>query len=224
MKKHIIFTFCTLVLMIFCSLVFVSETNIVFAGEGPRLMTRNLALMPFFIGKQPSEEYSMLDLEPEQYVMNDEVEPDADAVLTRLVQHALDKRFGNGTVDQEEVALAYADIMDQGEYLTPRDQVLALAEELGVEYVLVGNVWRYKTRTGSALASVDPSSVAFKLHLIYIPANRRIWAGVYNKTQQTLSENLFEASDFIKQRGQWVKVEDLAEIGVNDLVKRIPLL
>lgn len=223
MNKHMMITVCAFALTMTFSMPVFNEAPASYAGDGSRLMAHNLALMPLFVGRQPSERFSVLDLKPEQLGLQDEVESGAEVTLTRLVQHALDKRFGNGTVAQEEVAGAYAAITDEDPYLTPRQQVEALAERLGVEYVVAGNVWRYKDRSGTALASVEPSSVAFRLHLIYVPAKRRIWVGDYDKTQKALSENIFQASDFIKQKGQWLKAEDLAEIGVNDLVGHIPL-
>lgn len=223
MKKHIfsLSQFCWLCLSVTLSW-FIAAPEIHSAQES-KIMTNNLALMPFFIGKKPSETQSVLDLKPEQLRALEEVLPGADKTLTQLVQYALDKRFGNGILTQEEVQKTCSMILAEEPDLTPRKLVLKLGQQLGVDYVVAGNVWCYTARSGNALASDKPASVAFKLHLIHIPSQKRIWAEVYDKTQQPLSQNLFKAPDFIKQKGQWLTAEDLAEIGVNDLVKRMPL-
>lgn len=222
MKKHLMIACLAYSLMATASLTFITAVSDAYGGDGAKISTHNLALMPFFIGKKTSEDQSVLDLKPEQLGTKEDVQPGADEIMTRLVQHALDMRFGNGTVSHEEMMRAYGMISD-APYLTPRQLVGRLAEQLGVEYIVAGNIWRFSERSGNSLASENPASVAFKLHLIHVPSHRRIWVEVYDKTQQALSENLFQASDFIKQKGQWVTAEELAKIGVRDLVERMPL-
>jgi hypothetical protein len=192
-------------------------------AEGHRKpMVHSVAVMPFFKGKKPSPDVSILDIRPSVLGTNEDVMLGAEAVLTGTVQQALEKRLGDAMVSQEEVRRAYELILTEHPDLTPRAQVLALAEALGVTYIMAGNVWRFTERQGSALAVGRPASMGFKLHLIHIPDKTRIWAEACDKTQQSLSENLFKASDFIKQRGLWVTVSELARIAVDDMVKNMP--
>lgn len=192
------------------------------AGDHLAPMAHSVALMPFFKGKKVSESVSVLDLKPEFLDTNEEVMDGAEGVLTGLVQQALEKRLGNALLSREKVEKAYDMILAEDPDKTPRGLVATLAERLGVEYVLAGNVWRFTDREGNALAVGKPASMAFKLHLIHIPTKTRIWAEACDKTQQSLSENVFKAADFIKQRGRWVTVDELARIAVDDLVKDMP--
>ncbi|GAB6095754.1 hypothetical protein JCM14469_20070 [Desulfatiferula olefinivorans] len=192
------------------------------AGDHPTLMVHSVAVMPFFKGKKPSPSMSVLDIKASMLGTDEEVMPGAEAVLTQTVQQALEKRLGDAMVSREEVARAYDRIIAEHPDLTPRDQVLALAEALGVTYIMAGNVWRFAERQGNALAVGRPATMGFKLHLIHIPERSRIWADACDKTQQSLSENLFKASDFIKQKGRWVTVGELARIAVDDMVKGLP--
>lgn len=223
MKKQLLIACLVCFLAIPSVLTFIISASDTHGEDRAEIATHSLALMPFFAGKKPSPTESVLDLKPEQLGVVEEVMPGADKTMTQLVQHALDKRFGNGTLPQEEVMRAYRMIMKEESGLTPRQQVLKLGQRLGVDYVLAGNIWCFSARSGNALASDKPASVAFKLHLIHIPMQKRIWAEAYDKTQQALSENLFNAPDFIKQKGQWLTAEELAGIGVNELVARMPL-
>lgn len=192
------------------------------AVDQKKLMVHSVAVMPFFKGKKTSPEMSILDVRPSMLGTNEEVMLGAEAVLAGTVQQALEKRLGDAMVSQEEVRGAYELILTEHPDLTPRDQVFALAEALGVTYIMVGNIWRFAEREGSALAVGRPASMGFKLHLIHIPGKTRIWTEACDKTQQSLSENLFKASDFIKQRGLWVTVSELARIAVDDMVGNMP--
>lgn len=194
------------------------------AGDQQRqIMSHSVALMPFFTGKKPAEAETILDVRQEQLGMVEEMIPFAENIMTNLVQRDLERRFGDGVLSQDEVKQAYEKMLAEKPDQTPRELVLNLAKQLGVDYVVAGNVWRFSERTGSAFAISKPASVAFRLHLIDVPNKARIWVETYDKTQQALSDNLFKATDFIKQKGQWLKAEGLAEIGVSDMIKKMPL-
>lgn len=225
MEKKYRFTHLFCLFFVRLSLAFVMVFSISFpcrAGEQLNIRTHSVAVMPFFTGEKPADAETVLDLRLGQLGTRDVVMPGAEEIMTGLVQQSLEKRLGDGVLSLEEVAQVYEKILAEGPDQTPKDLVLKLGERLGVDYVVAGNVWRFTEREGSALAVGKPASVAFKLHVIDVSKKTRIWAEPYDETQQSLSENLFKVSDFIKQKGQWVKVDALAEIGVDKLVKKMP--
>ena len=64
--------------------------------------------------------------------------------------------------------------------------------------------------------------MAFDLHLISPSDGVIFWRGRYDKTQQSLSENLFDAATFFRGGGRWMKAEDLAMIGLKKILADMP--
>jgi len=49
-----------------------------------------------------------------------------------------------------------------------------------------------------------------------------VWKGIFDKTQRTLMENVFDVSTFIRGRGKWVTAEQLSEEGVDKILETFP--
>ncbi|MCD6307115.1 MAG: hypothetical protein J7M32_12625, partial [Deltaproteobacteria bacterium] len=49
-----------------------------------------------------------------------------------------------------------------------------------------------------------------------------IWRGNYDKTQRSLSENLFDLNTYIKSGGRWLTARDLAVLGLRHLIAEMP--
>jgi hypothetical protein len=49
-----------------------------------------------------------------------------------------------------------------------------------------------------------------------------LWKSAFDKTQKSLSENLFEFSTFMQSGGRWLQVEKLAMIGLEKLLSEMP--
>jgi hypothetical protein len=64
--------------------------------------------------------------------------------------------------------------------------------------------------------------VAFNL-LLARPADGAIlWRGRFDKTQQSLSENLFDMSTFLHGGGRWMTARKLALMGLDATMARMP--
>lgn len=87
--------------------------------------------------------------------------------------------------------------------------------------VLVGFVYRWRERVGSDYGVSSPASVAFDLQLLLTEDGRVIWKGKFDKTQRSLSEDLFDLNTFVKARGRWMSVEQLALTGLEALLERL---
>lgn len=88
--------------------------------------------------------------------------------------------------------------------------------------VLMGYTYRWKDREGTDYAVKRPSSVAFDLYLVRVETGAILWKGKYDKTQQSLSENLLDMDTFLKGKGKWMTVDKLAEIGLNSILQQFP--
>ena len=88
--------------------------------------------------------------------------------------------------------------------------------------VLIGHIFRFNERQGNRASVISPASVAFDLHLIDVNSGKIVWTANFDQTQRPLSENLLELSAFIKRKASWVTAEELAQGGLEDIVRRFP--
>lgn len=97
-----------------------------------------------------------------------------------------------------------------------------VGKAFGTDAVLGGNVFRWRDRRGSDYAVDVPASVAFDLWLVRTSDGAVLWKGSFDKTQQSLMENLFDYSTFADSNGKWLTAEKLAMIGLNKLFEEMP--
>jgi len=95
-------------------------------------------------------------------------------------------------------------------------------KELDVDGVIAGYVFCYRERQGYSYSVEQPASVAMSVHLIRVSDGEIVWKGIYDKTQASLMENIFDVSSFIAEGGKWVAVEKLTELGINKILKTFP--
>lgn len=98
-----------------------------------------------------------------------------------------------------------------------------IGQEFSADAVLVGYLYRWRERVGSDLVADQPSSVAFDLSLIRSEDGAILWREKFDKTQKSLSENLFEWNTFVRGRGRWMTAEKLAVFGLEGMLSRIPI-
>jgi hypothetical protein len=89
-----------------------------------------------------------------------------------------------------------------------------IGQAFSAEGVLFGYLYRYREREGTDYAVNRPASVAFDLYLIRPQDRATLWTGRFDKTQQHLSQNIFDVDTFMKGQGRWMTAERLAEIGL----------
>lgn len=95
--------------------------------------------------------------------------------------------------------------------------------EMKADAVLTGHVYCFRERVGYPLSVEKPASVAFGIYLVRTSDGSILWRGIFDRTQQSLFENLLQASSFFKGGGKWVTAEELAEIGIDELLKTFPV-
>ena len=182
-----------------------------------------IAVMPFVKGRFGTKPRETLDAGISQLHFDPEkMSPDSDTILTRLVQDALRKRYGEGLVPLAEAMEAYGAVSkgDTGETL--RTLAQKLGQALGTDLIMAGNVWRFKERVGRAAGVETPASVAFGVYLIDVSNGRALWREVFEKSQRSLSENILDARAFFKKGAKWVTANELALYGVREVFKKYP--
>jgi len=97
-----------------------------------------------------------------------------------------------------------------------------VGNELGADILAVGYIYRYTERVGYDYSSEHPASVAFEIHLIKAIDGSTIWRGVFDKTQKSLMEDVFQASSFFKGGGKWLTARQLSKQGMDEIFETFP--
>ncbi|MFO7931154.1 MAG: hypothetical protein R6U97_07085 [Desulfosalsimonas sp.] len=190
------------------------------ASENP-----SVAVTPFIRGQNPENPEETLSCPFGRFCYDEgDLTADADKILTRMVQKRLLKSLESRVVPLRQVREADAAV-DFGavEKQTPLEAARSLGRNLEVDYVLVGNVWRYRERIGGPYGVDQPASVAFGLYLLRVEDARSVWEVQFSETQQPLSENLFRAPEFIRRGAKWVTAKELAGHGLDDIMADFPV-
>jgi hypothetical protein len=183
----------------------------------------SFAVMQFVKGKHPEKIEETFNCPYANLCYEDEnILPGAAQNLTRMLHNILSNNLGDKIMPLDRMEYIYETMKINYAEDTPASFALRLGTSLNVRYIVAGNVWRYKNRSGEAFASSKPSSVAFSLYLIDIEKHEMVWTATYDETQQSLTENLFNAVDFFKQGARWLTADEFAEYGMKKILKSFP--
>jgi hypothetical protein len=97
-----------------------------------------------------------------------------------------------------------------------------MGKELKADFVMLGILFRFEERVGSSLGVEKPASVAFDLHLFRLRDGVRVWDGKFDETQKPLFDNLLQTGSFIRRKAQWLTAAELAEVGMEEMLKKLP--
>jgi hypothetical protein len=95
--------------------------------------------------------------------------------------------------------------------------------QLGYDAVMVTEVMRYQTRTGSAYGVESPASVAFSFKLLAVGSGRVVWSGDFDQTQQPLFENILK-SRTTGSGFRWLSAPELTQAGLTKKLNNCPYL
>jgi len=145
-----------------------------------------------------------------------EVAEGGQTALEEIFSDKLRELAGVDLLPSEKTAGAYqrisVDSLKQG-YL---QIIRKVGKELKADVVATGFVYRYRERVGYDYSAKRPASVAFEIHLISVSDGKTIWRGVYDRTQKSLMEDIFQASSFFKGGARWLTARQLAKLGVDE--------
>ena len=92
----------------------------------------------------------------------------------------------------------------------------------GVDAILLGYIFHFRERVGTSYSVESPASVSFSLLLVRVKDGQIVWRGIFEETQQSLSENILKIGAFIKRKARWVTVRKLAADGLENMMLTFP--
>jgi hypothetical protein len=102
------------------------------------------------------------------------------------------------------------------------DVLKKVGNELGTDVLVLGYIYRYTERVGSSIGVDRPASVAFEVYMIKPIDGSTIWRGIFDKTQKSLMEDLFQISSFYKGGGKWLTAQQLSKQGMDEIFETFP--
>jgi hypothetical protein len=104
----------------------------------------------------------------------------------------------------------------------PIEILKKVGNELDADGIVLCHVYRYRERKGYSYSAEKAASVAFEIHLIRVSDGEIVWKGIFDKTQTSLMENMFQISSFFKEGGRWLTAKELATEGIDEMLKEFP--
>ena len=118
---------------------------------------------------------------------------------------------------------AFASIVSSDQEISDREVFVRIGQSFSADAVIVGYIYRWREREGTNYSVSRPASVAFDLYLIEPEEGIILWGDKFDKTQKSLSENILDVGTFLKGKGRWMTADELAELGMSELLNKSPL-
>lgn len=186
---------------------------------------QKVAILPFLIVEpQMRGQRVVKGLWGNFFFRTGEVPARAGSEVTAIFQRQLN-RLNRCEVIPRDQAQAAAEGADPEAFAQdPIGVAQQIGAELGLYAVVIGGIYRFEQRVGSALGVQSPASAAFDAHLVRVSDKKVLWSGRFDETQHSLSENALKIGSFLKGGAQWVTVERWTEIGVESVLRSFPTL
>ncbi|NOX24920.1 MAG: hypothetical protein GXP59_02170 [Deltaproteobacteria bacterium] len=84
-----------------------------------------------------------------------------------------------------------------------------ISKRLNADTVMAWQISRYVEKDGGDYSANHPSSVAFSYRLTNIATGQTLCSSKVDKTQETLTGNLFSARQFLRHGGKWISARQL---------------
>ncbi len=145
--------------------------------------------------------------------------------ITKDAEKILEERFTDKLrgvenielVDMDKAAGVYQRIK-AGSFRKPITQIITEAGgELLADVVVAGFLYRYRERIGYDYSAKRPASVAFEIHMISVTDGKTLWRGIFDKTQKSLMEDVFQAPSFFKGGAKWLTARELTQLGIDEV-------
>jgi hypothetical protein len=160
----------------------------------------------------------------EKGVVTESVPPDVARNISLILYDMVAAQKGYKLVPYSKAIEQYSKIIGSGQHMDAQADMAfkQVGKTFEADAVLVGYIYRWRERQGADYGVESPASVTLDLQLIRPMDGAILWKSVFDKTQKSLSENLFDMDTFIESGGKWMTAEKLAEIGIRKLVSEMP--
>jgi hypothetical protein len=105
--------------------------------------------------------------------------------------------------------LSEAQINSYGHHDSDWPLIKKIGRRLHADTVMTWQLNRYVEKDGGDYSVNHPSSVAFSYRLMNIASGQTICSSKVDKTQDTLTGNLFSAKRFLSHGGKWISAQRL---------------
>ena len=180
-----------------------------------------LALAPFQAGWDGPDGAGMVCPITGQIYRGAKLPPDTLSRMTYYLEPSMEKAHACPLIPAHKVAGKMPAKPDKPG-LPVRQALAEAARELGASAVLVGVIYRWQDRVGGPLGVTKPASVYFGLFLINVKTASIMWQAHFDKTQQSLAEDLLKLPQFLSQGAHWLTAYELAKIGLDETVAMLP--
>jgi hypothetical protein len=183
-----------------------------------------LAIVPFFVERveDPARGAVICPL-CKGVFQSGQMTPGSENILTKLLYKKMEILERFNITPREKVEEALSPFLLKGDFEEkPIPSATQLGRELNVDFVLLGYLFRFEERIGSALGVEKPASVGYDLHLLRIKDGVEVWKGRFDETQKPLTDDLLKIGSFFRRRAQWLTAEELASVGMDEILKKLP--
>ncbi len=147
--------------------------------------------------------------------------------IVKGAEYVVEEIFINKLKDYEEVEIipldkvegVYKRISTESLKMPLLEILKKVGAELDADVIAVGYVFRYVERIGYHYSAEKPASVAFEINFLNPNDGSTIWRGVFDKTQKSLMEDLFQIASFYKGGGKWLNAYELTKQGIDQAFK-----
>jgi len=143
----------------------------------------------------------------------------AESVLEEMFTDKLRELNTVEIIPSDKTEKIYHQVSSGSAKLSLTEKALKVGNELHADVLAVGFVYRYRERVGYAYSTEHPASVAFEIHLISVKDGTTLWRGAFDKTQRSLTENVYEVFSFVKGGAKWVTASQLTKLGVDEVFR-----
>jgi hypothetical protein len=192
---------------------------------GGKLAFQRIAVAPFQMTTPEQADINAIDCSRCGYFTRATGPSDRpENTIEQLFVEKLNAVYKVNIMPSDRVAGMYERYAGTFDKVSPLTLLKRVGDDLGAEGILFGYVYRYRERQGLPYAAAKPASVAFEIHLFRVSDSALVWRGRFDRTQTSLMENVLQASTFVKGGGRWITARELAESGMDDIVKTFPAL
>ena len=137
---------------------------------------------------------------------------DVAALVTGFFGDALSAE-GVRVVRASDLALAFSNQNRATPRRDPRAAAEMAALKFGATSVVLGEVYRWRERSGEALGTDRPASVGYQMSLHQAPGGRRLWTSRFDETQRPLSADIRNLGRYPGGGSRWLTAAELARWG-----------
>ncbi len=135
----------------------------------------------------------------------------ADLVARQLAEELAAR--GLEVIPPEDVAQALEAAGIAAAAANPSATAELVARQFGATALVLGHVTRYLDREGQRLGAKAPASAGFEATLLRAPEGERLWTGVFDETQQPLTDNVFNMFRYPGAGTRWLTGHELVQWG-----------